>query len=91
MKIEQQAIEELQRQFKCIGIDYTENKDITAIAVAHGEQAEAVIRALKKQIPKKICVDEYGWNECPNHCTLSGLIKRDSSYCPYCGQALKWD
>lgn len=52
---------------------------------------EEIERMKGKQIPKKICVDLYGWNECPNHCTTCGLIQRDSKYCPHCGQALKWD
>lgn len=47
MKIEQKAIEEIQNQFKCIGIDYTNNKDFTAIAVAHGETAKPYLRRAK--------------------------------------------
>ena len=87
MKIEQKAIEEIQNQFKCIGIDYTNNKDVTAIAVAHGEMAEAVIKALEKQIPKKPIYKENGNIECPS-CNCEAL--RYHNYCWNCGQASKW-
>lgn len=95
MKIEQQAIEEIQNQFKCIGIDYTNNKDVTAIAVAHGPMAEAVIKALEKQIPKEPShhKDSYHgyalqWHICP---VCSNEVGSNVNYCIKCGQALKWD
>ena len=95
MKIEQKAIEEIQNQFKCIGIDYANNKDVTAIAVAHGEMAEAVIKALEKQVPKEAKTQgisgEGCWIiKCPECETVMEGMRNVANYCCKCGQAIKW-
>lgn len=42
----------------------------------------------EKETPKKIRVDEYGWNMCPNGCDT--LIENKSHRCVDCGQKLDW-
>lgn len=57
------------------------------------------IEALKKQIPKKVIFihplqeDDYGDYMCPT-CktgTVYDAYGNKSLYCPYCGQAIKWE
>jgi len=62
--------------------NYLDVKDADALDMA--------VKCIEKQMPKEICVDEYGWNECPNYCREDVLIKTDSKYCPNCGQRLSW-
>lgn len=54
------------------------------------------INALEKQIPKKIVKSTTANGkcnrECPNGCQITiATMYADINYCPYCGQAVKWD
>ena len=57
----EKTIEDIQKQFKGIGIDYTNGKDMTAVCVL-GDKAEIVIEALREyaeqQDPKPLTLDE---------------------------------
>lgn len=91
------AITNIQMQHKQIGIDYTESKDMTAVCLV-GEQAEATILALQKQIPQKPIESEYEGFICP--ACNGGFIfsphvaespHQHFNYCNECGQKLDWD
>lgn len=53
------------------------------------------IKALEKQIPKKVkqsIVDGKMARRCPNNCEITYITQYASiNYCPYCGQAIKWE
>ncbi len=57
----EKTIEDIQKQFKGIGIDYTNGKDMTAVCIL-GDKAEIVIEALREyaeqQDPKPLTLDE---------------------------------
>ncbi|MCQ2969887.1 MAG: hypothetical protein MJ191_07270 [Clostridium sp.] len=59
------------------------------------EALQMAIESLKKQIPKKIKQDIVNgkmsrW--CPNDCEITYVTQHTSiNYCPYCGQAIKWE
>lgn len=78
---EQEAIEELKNYRACSGTELP-------------EEMEVAIKALEKQIPKKLKTADIGYTMygCPN-CdytdSLWSLKKRDK-HCPNCGQALDW-
>ena len=52
-----------------------------------------IVSALKKQIPKKLRVDDEGWLCCPN-CDetfkLHDQFRKRNKYCGECGQAIDW-
>jgi len=52
---------------------------------------KALISAVQKQIAKP--VQPYiVWDEARGKCpSCSLIVKRNVTYCPYCGQKLKWD
>ena len=59
----EKTIEDIQKQFKGIGIDYTNGKDMTAVCVL-GDKAEIVIEALReyaeRQDPKPLTKSQVG-------------------------------
>ena len=68
----------------------TENKalpdGINAIAMA--------IKAIEKQIPKKVKYDEYGKEEGYPYCECGECLINDLvgvKHCPNCGQKLDWE
>jgi Zn finger protein HypA/HybF involved in hydrogenase expression len=94
-----EAIKEIRKQFNDIDIDYSSDKDVTAIAILHGETAEKVIEAIQKQIPKKPkCktggrymgddVDDNDYLSCPKCKSQLGVNLIYFNYCPNCGQSI---
>lgn len=59
------------------------------------EALQMSIKALEKQIPKEIkreINDGRFERHCPNGCQVTGAtMYADIKYCPYCGQAIKWE
>lgn len=84
--IEKDTINEIRRQYQ-IGIDYSSGKDHTTICI-FDEQAEAVIKAVNKQMPKEALISKrsHYCMECPECGSYATLI---DNYCWKCGQALK--
>lgn len=82
----ERAIDTIHRQNKKVAVDYTKGKDVTVITLLC-EEAEVAIKALYKQVPKKI--DRVG-NKCPVcKCYLASEPVEDH-YCFNCGQAIDW-
>ena len=54
------------------------------------EQLEIAIKALEKQIPKKVNVTKYdiGGNDC--FCSCGNKLSNGSEYCDMCGCKLDW-
>lgn len=81
------------------GIDNAIFMTIKEIAKENGIEKEVVlnetviVNALKKQIPKKLRVDDEGWICCPN-CDetfkLHDQFRKRNSHCGNCGQAIDW-
>lgn len=90
MNIEVRAAATIMSQKKGFGVDYSNGKDFTAIAIT-GEQAETALKALRKQIAEEINteVGDRLYGEGP----LCGRLYQDvsyvSNYCDQCGQRLK--
>jgi Fe2+ or Zn2+ uptake regulation protein len=92
----ERAIEKIQRQNKKVAFDYTNGKDVTVITLIC-EEAETIINALEKQIPKKAVEikDKHNFKGevifkdgyCP-------ICKNEMSsayfYCNKCGKAIDW-
>lgn len=100
MKIKK-TIEEIKKHFY-IGVDYSDNKDMTVMCI-YDKQAEMVIQALEKQIPKNVSglrtkvkaldvetkqVLTYDCAKCPS---CGKWLSQVSKYCEYCGQKLDWE
>ena len=100
MKIKK-TIEEIKKQF-CIGVDYSDNKDMTAMCI-YDKQAEMVIKALEKEISKNVSglrtkvkaldvetkqVLTYDCAKCPS---CGKWLSQVNRYCQYCGQRLDWE
>lgn len=84
--IEKDTINEIRRQYQ-IGIDYSSGKDHAAICI-FDEQAEAVIKAINKQMPKEALISKrfHGYMKCPS---CGRYMKTYDNYCSKCGQAIK--
>lgn len=84
--IEKETIREIQRQYQ-MGTDYAGGPDHTAICI-FGEQAETIIKAVEKQIPKEAKLSRLlqGEMKCPE---CGQFINGFDHYCSKCGQALK--
>lgn len=84
--IEQETIREIQRQYQ-MGIDYASGHDHTTIFI-FDEQAEAVVKAVNRQIPKEALISRrfHGYMKCP-YC--GRYMKIFDHYCSKCGQAIK--
>lgn len=55
-------------------------------------EAKVVLtKALKKQIPKKMSDDGYHHITCDCDHRIDMCMRHEISYCPYCGQAIKWE
>lgn len=57
----------------------------------HPDTYQAAIKALEKQIPKKLIGQNTMWGICPN-CEKVAEIHafREPKHCEHCGQALDW-
>ena len=71
--------------------------EIKRKAIEHGIKTEyilnekAIISALKKQIPKKPYLLNYGGCEVENwHCPNGHIVSTKDAFCKHCGQALDW-
>ncbi len=84
----EKAIKALENKEK-IHIDYSNGKDLTAVILV-GDEAEATIRALEKQLPmkvKRVCDYYDSFKYCPR-CDCN--VRREMTFCQECGQALDW-
>lgn len=96
-EIFKKAIDAIQNQFKelGVGIDYSKNEDITTIAILQGEMAENVIKALDKQIAKKLTHEATlrHHETCPNCKNVISDIDKQLGgkilHCIFCGQRLE--
>lgn len=84
--IEKKTIKEIQRQYQ-MGIDYASGPSHTTICI-FDEQAEAVVKAVNRQIPKEAIISRrfHGYMKCPS---CGRYIKIFDHYCSKCGQAIK--
>lgn len=55
------------------------------------EMSRLAIKALEKQIPKKMTDDGYHHITCDCGHRIDMCMRFEISYCPYCGQAIKWE
>ena len=66
-----------------------------AFFVDNHEDAERIINALEKQIPKKLKEHTQSQCGCIPVCGVCNgimdLMQGDLNYCPYCGQKLNWE
>ena len=82
MMTEIEAIDILNR-FHCMHID-----------VARRQAIDVAIKALEKQIAKKVKYDEYGKEEGYPYCECGKCLIDDLvgvKHCPECGQKLDWE
>ena len=77
------AIEAVRRQNKKVAFDYLHGKDIAVITL-RCEEAQAIIEALGKQIPKK----PAKYDSCPN-CHQD--LFRQFDVCIRCSQNIDWE
>lgn len=63
----------------------------TLMFVPRKDTIDIAIKALGKQIPKKMTDDGYHHITCDCDHRIDMYMRFEISYCPYCGQAIKWE
>lgn len=85
------VIKEFEHLLNAANGNYQDFVDLTV------DVGEEILALLKEQEPKQIKTDMYGDFYCPwcstDRSIEMGVMKLHlgTSYCPYCGKAVKWD
>lgn len=91
MKTYEEIADEIRNQIN-IGFDHTDGKDKTVLAF-YDSDAEIILKAFEKQIPKKprYYIDNWGHNRpgCPG-CPRNEILYVGQKYCKVCGTKIDW-